>query len=546
MLRNVLEDYLDSINEREFDYPLMAQLQTMGFYDIHFTHGSTEVGKDFIAKRIDDGSEVQYAIQSKKGDISQSLWRNEIRGQLEEAILSDLSHPQFDKHLPRKVVLATTGRLVGNAKLIAQEFKSRLQEAHRVTDLIFWEKEQLVQFAEEFGLSGVHRNTSSGLKGFAQFYLIYSKAIEGKLSDREIEEFSRLWLDETLDHQKLVLRASLEAEIVAAKLIEGGQIYEAIVVYQCLARTLVNVSLDCESELLHHAVDEIKKERILSLGHVFIDSFIEEWNSGEKSLARLCSRSSPLPFLQYLVWCARVLEVLAIVYFLGSSNEGRQKVILFLEEFIDREEGVGHITSDRYGVAIVWATIALLREGKVTHATDLVKRGTIWLCDRVENAFGIARYEADEYEETKVILGYPFDFIDVNKSFSYFTATALHDLSALIGDRQFYADIWNDFVACRIGYIYWQFPDSIAVTTIDNEECLTYSNIPFKESLENSFTSFSHAAHIEDEPTSFKVVTMFGVETLVLLSLLLRDRYFPTQWPVILAGDDNVESKSNN
>jgi hypothetical protein len=111
MLRNVLEDYLNSIKERDLDFPLSSLLQGMGFYDIHFTHGGVEFGKDFIAKRVDDGVEYQYAIQSKKGDINQALWRNEVRGQLEEAVVSDLSHPQFSTDLPRKAILVTTGRL---------------------------------------------------------------------------------------------------------------------------------------------------------------------------------------------------------------------------------------------------------------------------------------------------------------------------------------------------------------------------------------------------------------------------------------------------
>ena len=87
MLRNVLEDYLSSINERDFDYPLGSLLQAIGFYDIHLTHGKTEFGKDFIAKKIDDGAIHQYSIQSKKGDIKQAHFRNEIMGQLMEASL---------------------------------------------------------------------------------------------------------------------------------------------------------------------------------------------------------------------------------------------------------------------------------------------------------------------------------------------------------------------------------------------------------------------------------------------------------------------------
>src|SRR5215212_2437428 len=171
MLRNVLEDYLNSINERDFDYPLSSLLQGMGFYDIHFTHGAVEFGKDFIAKRVEDGTEYQYAIQSKKGDIGQGLWRNEIRGQLEEAISSDLSHPQFSTSLPRKVILVTTGRLSGNARLATQEFKTKLAREDQVQDLIFWEREQLIQYAEEFGLTGIYQNTAKGLRGLAQFYV---------------------------------------------------------------------------------------------------------------------------------------------------------------------------------------------------------------------------------------------------------------------------------------------------------------------------------------------------------------------------------------
>ena len=123
MLREVLEDYLSSVVERDFDYPTSALLQAMGFREIHFTHGTVEFGKDFIAKRLDNGVDYQYVIQSKRADISQSLWRNQIRGQLEEAIVSKLSHPQFDETLPRKAIPAMTGRLISNARLTSQEYR---------------------------------------------------------------------------------------------------------------------------------------------------------------------------------------------------------------------------------------------------------------------------------------------------------------------------------------------------------------------------------------------------------------------------------------
>lgn len=81
MLRNVLGDYLDRVKERELDLPLLLLLPEMGFYDVHFTHGTVEFGKDFIAKKLEKGTEIQYSFQSKVGDISQADWRNHIQGQ---------------------------------------------------------------------------------------------------------------------------------------------------------------------------------------------------------------------------------------------------------------------------------------------------------------------------------------------------------------------------------------------------------------------------------------------------------------------------------
>jgi len=529
MLRNALEDYLNSIIERDFDYPLTSLLQAMGFFDIHFTHGGVEFGKDFIAKRIEDGIEYQYAIQSKKGDINQSLWRNEVRGQLEEAILSDLSHPQFATNLPRKAVLVTTGRLTGNARLASQEFKAKLQANDEIQDLSFWEKEQLIQFAEEFGLSGIHQNTSKGLKGFAQFYLTYSKAIDGNLSDREIEEFSRLWLDENLDYKKRIFRASIEAEIIASKLIESGLFYEAIISYLSLARVVMQVTYENNDNFVIEIYKEIISKKIIPLCKLFFTELKSDWENIGKSLLHLCLRNSSFPMLHYLVWCARVLEVSSLYYFLIPNESEKNEIIEFLNDFIEKEEGCGHIPSDRYAVSMVWIVLALLQAGKRDEAIALVKESVVWLSDRVENGFGLARYEADEYTETNTLLGYPFDFINVEKNRSSLLATILSDLAAFIEDKQFYSDVVNDFEACEIVYNYWQFPDTKAIFVVETEECRNYPNIPHQNSI-NAFEDFEYAAHLKDEPKSFQIVEKVGKESLILLSILLKDRYFPKMW----------------
>ena len=540
MLRNVLEDYLSSIKERDFDFPLSSLLQGMGFYDIHFTHGAVEFGKDFIAKRVENDVEYQYAIQSKKGDISQALWRNEVRGQLEEAIVSDLSHPQFNTSAPRKAILVTTGRLSGNARLACQEFKTKLEAENRIDEILFWEREQLAQYSEEFGFAGIHQNMVTGLKEFAQFYLTYSKALEGALSDREIEELSRLWLDGSLDFRKRILRASIEAEIIATKLIEQGHIYQAITTYLSLLRLVMQVSYENDDRFVLEILNEIVRTKVLPLSGLFFSEFRSNWEGAERSLLHLCLKDSSLPMLHYVVWCARVLEITSLYYFLTKDTAERAGVVGFLSEFINREEGCGHIPGDRHAVSMVWASLALVTAGRTDDALDLIKRSVVWLCDRVEKGFGLARYEADEYEETITLLGYPFDFIKVEHNRCSFLATILTDLAAYVGNKEFYADVVNDFEACEIVYNYWQFPDTNAIFTIETEECRNYPNIPHEPSMER-FDDFDYAEHIKHEPDSFKICQKAGPSSLIALSILLKDRYFPKMWKVII--DESCSTK---
>ena len=45
VLRTLLGDYLESVKEREFDLPFLLLLPELGFYDVHLTHGATELAK---------------------------------------------------------------------------------------------------------------------------------------------------------------------------------------------------------------------------------------------------------------------------------------------------------------------------------------------------------------------------------------------------------------------------------------------------------------------------------------------------------------------
>jgi len=111
MLDDVIGNYIDSLTEREFDAPFRALLSLHGFVDIHFLHGSFEFGKDFIAKRVEDGASKQYAFQTKLG-ISGSLSGCRVKDRLRSSCTNSLSHPNFDRDIPAPRYFVTTGRLV--------------------------------------------------------------------------------------------------------------------------------------------------------------------------------------------------------------------------------------------------------------------------------------------------------------------------------------------------------------------------------------------------------------------------------------------------
>ena len=208
MIADVIGNYLDRMEEREFDAPFMALLRALGFHDIHFLHGTFEFGKDFIAKRTEAGITSQYAFQTKAGNLNLSAW-NECRGQIDLLRTNSLAHPAFDRMMARRAVFVTTGRLVGGAPPAAQEYSAHLDQLGEI-GFATWDRETLVQMiseAPEAGLAG----TSSG----ALLSLI-GKIDEGAIQDFELEQFSRRWFAENSDES--LTRGGLEAAIIASRL----------------------------------------------------------------------------------------------------------------------------------------------------------------------------------------------------------------------------------------------------------------------------------------------------------------------------------------
>lgn len=534
MLRNVLADYLNSISERDFDLPFLSLLPEMGFYDVHFTHGREEFGKDFIAKRLDDGIEMQYAFQTKAGDIGQGDWRD-IKQQIFEASTNTLIHPNYNLSIPLKVFLVTTGKLKGTAPVDFQDFKRYMEGHHQNLTIDFWGKEQLIDKLEKYGLSGVYNATAKGLINYGNFYSFYGKSLQEYISDREIALYTEQWIDETLTRSQRIRLAVIEGEILANQCLNKGFLYEAIHIYLGVGRAILfelQVTQPADQPLLD--LYQQVETRIFDYSKQYFIDFHQQWLAANKDLVGAIQGNSLM--MGYLVQCSRVLEVIGFLYFLARTREAslQQEIKDFLLEFVATEPGCTHIAGDYYAVSLILPALVLIDCNANQQVKDFLHQCVKWIGDRYEQGVGLASVEADEQTEINTLLGYSFDFLDIQPNPSSLAATALSDLAAFFGDTKFYEDVVNDIMAVNIAPAYWQPPDTREIYRIDGDNVINFANIKYQETF-SDFTLFQFAQHISNEPANYKVVVDVGPLSLLIVMLLLRDRYFPKIWPLFMS-----------
>jgi hypothetical protein len=177
MLAVAYENWIRHVSERGFDESFICLLRANGFFDIRFRHGPFEFGKDFTAKRREGGTPVQYAFQSKAGDIDSAEW-SKLYGQLDELTGGRLAPSGFDPNLPRRSILVTTGRLVGKVPFAARELGVRVQ-ARGDGEFDTWEFEQLLEMVQ--GVTPFPIGPTSALPQIA------AQILASPLSDLDLE-----------------------------------------------------------------------------------------------------------------------------------------------------------------------------------------------------------------------------------------------------------------------------------------------------------------------------------------------------------------------
>ena len=156
----------------------------------------------------------------------------------------------------------------------------------------------------------------------------------------------------------------------------------------------------------------------------------------------------------------------------------------------------------------------------------------MWLCDRYQDGNGLASVEASANEEVSLLLGQPQDGLPRQLSF---LATVLSDLAAFLGNGEFYSNVVNDVKATRIYPEYWQTKDTLGQFLIDGEDVIQYLNIEYDDALASPFEQWHFAEHIREETRAYEMAHRIGPSGYLAVMLLLRDRYFPTLWPGMVA-----------
>lgn len=106
MIERIIENWLTSCNERQFQLPFCQLLTAEGETVIYISpHGQREQGKDVIT--LGPGN-VPRAYQLKQGRLALSAWRNFV-GEINELVEYPIDHPRVKRSHSHQPVLVTNG-----------------------------------------------------------------------------------------------------------------------------------------------------------------------------------------------------------------------------------------------------------------------------------------------------------------------------------------------------------------------------------------------------------------------------------------------------
>lgn len=519
MLRNVLENWIDSLGEREFDLPFISLLRGMGFFDIHFTHGPFEFGKDFIAKCKEDGRVYQYGFQTKAGDMGGGDWKKTL-GQIEELVGAWIGHPNFDKSLPRECRLVITGRLKGNAGVSAQAYASRLHDRGEGRFEV-WEKSNLLDFLEGSDPRQEAFQLSDDTKR------LIARTDTGDLSVYEVEkalsESSPTKISEAIHlHEPMVESSLLQAHHIAS-----GRVFESLAFGAHTVRlAAVSAYSQCFSR---DASVEIISD---SLAAFFsnCERLIDETPIFRLFATDLALASGGISaIVAYPALCLRTIEYIGLLGIWQYQNGEMTKFRSIADrcrDFVEEHPGTTKPISDRFATSLPPAVITLHLAGHHDSVDYLLRETTKWVCDRYEySESGLASPYSSPKEEIEALLGAPFEFVHLQDRSESTLAVALADLAYCFHPGLF-PDIINDLKAVEVVPSVIHPEDSMDSMFLSRGGTTCLLNINYPDTHSNRMLE-----HHSLQPAPRILEEVGGIVLPLVVSTVVRDRLFSDCYP---------------
>lgn len=516
MLVAVVEHFLDNATEREFDTPFIALLLKLGFRDVHYLHGQYEFGKDFIARAIEDGQQVQYVFQSKAGDLNLGDW-SKGTPQLDLLRTNTLAHPGFDAGLQRRAVLVLTGRLTGGAGLAAQNYCDQTRDAG--IGLEIWDRESLVE--------RIVRALHIGVAGRAEgpLFTLIGAIDDGSITELQIERFSRRWMSIDVDAWACALEAAIVAERLANTDRPDLGSYAALGIVRAASAR-------------HHGETPPTSNAIglSELGKLMFRAYAAVlWQRGRPSLPDpdtfVREHDEPSGYLTYPVRCMRHVEILSLLELLpdvagAEALPARDEIRRYVVDTIHNHPGCAHPISHRWAVSIVPPAIVLLRSRNKDQLTDYLLAITKWVADRYEHEhLGLASPVAAPTEEAEYILGrgFPEGQRRGRRSEAY-VSTIVLDLMALSRLDNAYRTARNEYLAVGALPCVLESDDNLSQYRIDDSSLRFEPNMPYRDELAEH--PLDTAPHYRRQLQDRYLQRVGRPWDLLAVSAFLRDRHF--------------------
>ncbi len=236
--------------------------------------------------------------------------------------------------------------------------------------------------------------------------------------------------------------------------------------------------------------------------------------------------------MTYPVRCLTITEILAMLGLLEKSmNPGLSSEIAdYMEKFVTANVGSAHPISDRWGISVVCCALQLSSERKTEALRPYLRSAIKWVADHYDSGnAGLAGPYASPEEETKYLLGSPFEHTNLSRRSESYIATQLLDLCAVLEEGELFDAARNEFLAVDISLPVLEVDDSAAQYSINSNGQHYEPNMPFEESWQPS-EEWKVAPHHGRGPDSFYAERVGEPWDQLAISCVLRDRHFVKSW----------------